>query len=110
MDALAANATLEVLSRVGGLEAMLFARELFSAYLEYAQFRCWPVAPESFALDEVELGGCQRGHVRLDSPEAYAWLKYEGGVHRMQRVPVTERTGRMHTSTAVVVVLPSAEG
>lgn len=111
VDSLAANATLEVSSGVGGQEAMLFARELFASYLEYAQFRGWPVAstPDAFAVDEVELGGCRRGFVRFDSPEAYAWLKYEGGVHRVQRVPVTERTGRMHTSTAVVVVLPCAE-
>ena len=87
---------------VGGLEAMLFARELFSMYARYAEFRGWAIqvtkCDQVPVMNSVTGYRCALLHVR--STDAYGWLKFEAGVHRVQRVPITEKNGRMHTSMA----------
>lgn len=95
---------LEVQSGVGGQEAMLFARDLFNMYVNCMKFNRW----EHSILDEdyTELGGIRSGSILVQECAAYDILKNEAGVHRVQRVPKTEKSGRIHTSTAVVTVIP----
>ncbi len=101
------NAVIEIRAGAGGEEAALFARDLFKMYVRYAESRGWKVSlTESH---ETELGGFKEVVFLVEGDGAYGRLKYESGVHRVQRIPVTESGGRIHTSTASVVVLPEAE-
>jgi len=98
---------IEVRPAAGGDEAGIFAGELFRAYLRYAERRGWKV--EVDGLSETALGGVREAMAEVSGPGAWAAFKWEAGVHRIQRVPATESSGRIHTSTATVVVLPVAE-
>lgn len=101
------NAIMEIRGAAGGEEANLFARELFRMYTLYAEQQGWRV--EVMDTNETGVGGFREVVFRVDGPGAYGKLKYESGVHRVQRVPVTESGGRIHTSTATVIVLPELE-
>jgi peptide chain release factor 1 len=101
------NVILEVRAGTGGEEASLFAAELFRMYARYAERRRWKV--ELLAVSESESGGYKEAIAEISGTGAYSRMKYESGVHRVQRVPVTESAGRIHTSTATVAVLPEAE-
>ena len=99
--------TLEIRAGAGGEEAALFAYDLYRMYMAYCERRRfrWEVVD----LNETELGGMKEAIVNIGGKGAYARLKYESGVHRVQRVPETESQGRIHTSTVTVAVLPEAE-
>ena len=99
--------TLEIRAGAGGEEAALFAYDLYRMYQGYCEKHRfgWEVVD----LNETELGGMKEAIVNIDGKGAYARLKYESGVHRVQRVPETESQGRIHTSTVTVAVLPEAE-
>jgi peptide chain release factor 1 len=101
------SAILEVRPAAGGDEAALFAAELFRAYQRYAEGRRWKF--EVLDYDESELGGIKGGVAQIEGRGVFARLKFESGVHRVQRVPATETQGRIHTSTVTVAVLPEAE-
>jgi len=101
------NVILEVRAGTGGDEAALFAGDLFRMYARYAERRGWTLEPLSLA--ETEGGGLREGIALITGDRVYSRLKWESGVHRVQRVPVTESQGRIHTSTATVAVLPEAE-
>jgi len=101
------NVIMEIRSGAGGEEAALFAHSLLRMYTMYAQNRGWTL--ELLNLNETELGGVKEAIVSVDGAGAYNRLKYESGVHRVQRVPETETQGRIHTSTATVAVMPQAE-
>jgi peptide chain release factor 1 len=98
---------LEVRAGTGGDEAALFAGDLFRMYQRYAEGRGWRV--EILSASEGTAGGFKEIVAAVDGEGAYAALKYESGVHRVQRVPATEASGRIHTSAATVAVLPKAE-
>ncbi len=95
---------LEVRAGAGGDEAALFAAELANMYLTYAQNQGWRVSENS--VSSAPQGGYKEGVFEILSPNAYEALRFETGVHRVQRVPVTEKQGRIHTSTASVAILP----
>jgi peptide chain release factor 1 len=102
------NVVLEIRAGTGGDEAALFAEELLRMYVRYAESRGWKVE----IIDRSESGGAgglKEVQAIVEGEGAYSRLKYEGGVHRVQRVPVTEAAGRIHTSAATVAVLPEAE-
>ncbi len=101
------NCTLEIRAGAGGEEAALFAYELYRMYMGYCEKHrlSWEVV----SLSETELGGVKEAVVLIGGKNAYKRLKYESGVHRVQRVPETESQGRIHTSTCTVAVLPEAE-
>jgi peptide chain release factor 1 len=101
------SAILELRPAAGGDEAALFAAELFAAYQKYAVLRGWRF--EVLEYGETELGGLREGIAEITGRNVFARLKYESGVHRVQRVPTTESQGRIHTSTVTVAVLPEAE-
>ena len=101
------NVIVEIRGGVGGDEAALFAERLFRMYARYAERRKWRV--EMMSFNESELGGFKEVSFMIKGQGAYSRLKYESGVHRVQRVPVTESGGRIHTSAATVAVLPEAE-
>lgn len=101
------NVIVEIRGGVGGDEAALFAERLFRMYARYAERRKWRI--EMMNYNESELGGFKEVSFLIKGQGAYSRLKYESGVHRVQRVPVTESGGRIHTSTATVAVLPEAE-
>jgi peptide chain release factor 1 len=101
------NTIMEFRAGVGGEEAALFAAELMRMYSRYAENRGWKV--ESMESSAAESGGIKEASILITGTDAYKTLKYESGVHRVQRVPVTEASGRVHTSTATVAVLPEAE-
>jgi peptide chain release factor 1 len=101
------SAILEVRPAAGGDEAALFAAELFRAYGRYAEARRWRF--EVLDYDESDLGGVKGAVAEIGGKGVFARLKYESGVHRVQRVPATETQGRIHTSTVTVAVLPEAE-
>jgi peptide chain release factor 1 len=101
------SAILEIRPAAGGDEAALFAAELFAAYQKYAGARGWRF--EVMDYTETELGGLKEGIAEITGRNVFARLKYESGVHRVQRVPATETQGRIHTSTVTVAVLPEAE-
>jgi len=94
----------EIRAGTGGAEAGLFAEDLFQMYLRYAESKRWKV--EVLNTSETDLGGYREVVFEIDGRGAYSRLKYESGVHRVQRVPATEAQGRIHTSTATVAVLP----
>ncbi|WP_298215314.1 peptide chain release factor 1 [Acidocella sp.] len=101
------SAILEIRPAAGGDEAGLFAAELFTAYQKYAAAQGWRF--EVLDYDENELGGIKGAMAEITGRSVFARLKYESGVHRVQRVPATETQGRIHTSTVTVAVLPEAE-
>ncbi|MGH6983061.1 MAG: peptide chain release factor 1 [Stellaceae bacterium] len=101
------NAILEVRAGTGGEEAALFAAELFRMYQRYAALKGWRV--ELLELSETGLGGLKEGIASISGRGVFARLKFESGVHRVQRVPATEGSGRIHTSAATIAVLPEAE-
>jgi peptide chain release factor 1 len=101
------NAILEVRAGTGGEEAALFAAELFRMYQRYAALRGWRF--EILDLSETGLGGFKEASALISGPNVFARLKFESGVHRVQRVPETEASGRIHTSAATLAVLPEAE-
>ena len=101
------NVMVEIRAGTGGDEAALFAAELFRMYTRFAERQGWRV--EMMSLSETDGGGVKEVVVMIEGRRVYSRLKYESGVHRVQRVPVTEASGRIHTSTASVAVLPEAE-
>jgi peptide chain release factor 1 len=101
------NVVLEIRAGTGGDEATLFAAELFRMYSRYAETQRWRV--EVIDLSESEAGGIKEVSAIVEGRGAYSRLKYEGGVHRVQRVPATESAGRIHTSAVTVVVMPEAD-
>ena len=101
------NVILEIRSGAGGEEAALFAASLWRMYSMYAAARGWKC--EVLSLSETELGGVKEISVSVQGDGAYSRLKYESGVHRVQRVPETETQGRIHTSTVTVAVMPEAD-
>ncbi len=101
------SAFLEIRAGTGGQEASLFAADLLRMYTNYALKRGWKVAVAS--TSETDLGGIREIVLHIEGKDVYGHLKYESGVHRVQRVPVTEASGRIHTSTATVAVLPEVD-
>jgi peptide chain release factor 1 len=101
------NVILEVRAGAGGDEAALFASELVRMYVRYAERRRWAV--ELMSISETGIGGTKEAILEIRGEGAWSRLKFEGGVHRVQRVPATESSGRLHTSTATVAVLPEAD-
>ena len=101
------SAILEIRPAAGGDEAGLFAAELFGMYQRYAALKGWRF--EILEYGDTELGGLKEGIAEITGRGVFARLKYESGVHRVQRVPATESQGRIHTSTVTVAVLPEAE-
>jgi peptide chain release factor 1 len=101
------SAILEIRPAAGGDEASLFAAELFAMYQKYAGLRGWRF--ELLDYDDTGLGGVKSAIAEITGRSVFARLKYESGVHRVQRVPATESQGRIHTSTVTVAVLPEAE-
>jgi peptide chain release factor 1 len=101
------SAILEIRPAAGGDEAGLFAGELFRAYQRYAESRGWRFTVLEY--DETELGSVKGATAEIEGQGVFARLKFESGVHRVQRVPATETQGRIHTSTVTVAVLPEAE-
>jgi peptide chain release factor 1 len=101
------NIVLEIRAGTGGDEAALFAAELFRMYSKYAEQQGWRL--EVMSSSDTGVGGLKEVIATIEGRGAYSRLKYESGVHRVQRVPATEAKGRVHTSTATVAVLPEAE-
>ncbi len=101
------SAILEIRPAAGGDEAALFATELFGMYQKYAGLKGWRF--EVLEYGDTELGGLKEGIAEITGRNVFARLKFESGVHRVQRVPATESQGRIHTSTVTVAVLPEAE-
>ncbi|MCR4419524.1 MAG: peptide chain release factor 1 [Clostridia bacterium] len=101
------NVIVEIRAGTGGEEAALFAADLYRMYSRYAEEKGWRV--DLIDVHPTELGGFKEIVFSVDGRGAYSRLKYESGVHRVQRIPVTESGGRIHTSTATVAVLPEAE-
>jgi peptide chain release factor 1 len=101
------DAILEIRAGTGGEEAALFAADLFRMYTRYAEARRWKIEPLS--MSETGSGGMKEIIVGVSGKDVFGRLKYERGVHRVQRVPATESAGRIHTSTITVAVLPEAE-
>ena len=101
------NVVMEIRGGVGGEEAMLFAADLFRMYAMYAESQGWKL--EGTSRSETELGGIKTIEFIVEGEGAWSRLKYESGAHRVQRVPVTESSGRIQTSAATVAVLPEAE-
>ena len=101
------NAILEVRAGTGGDEAALFAANLFRMYQRYAEHRNWDFIP--IDVNETGIGGFKEASANITGKGVFARLKFESGVHRVQRVPETESQGRVHTSAATVAVLPEAE-
>jgi peptide chain release factor 1 len=103
----AKNVILEIRAGTGGDEAALFASDLFRMYSRFAERHGWKI--EVMSLNESGVGGIKEVIATITGKNVYSRLKYESGVHRVQRVPATEASGRIHTSTATVAVLPEAE-
>ena len=103
----AKNVIVEIRAGVGGEEAALFANSLYRMYCMYAESRRWQVEVDS--VSETELGGVKEICFTIQGDGAYSRLKFESGVHRVQRVPETESGGRIHTSTVTVAVLPEVD-
>lgn len=101
------NIIIEMRAGAGGDESALFAEELFTTYVRFAEKRRWKV--EIMSSSESSVGGFKEVIAKIDGNGAYSQFKYESGVHRVQRVPQTETQGRVHTSTVTVAVLPEAE-
>jgi len=101
------NVIVEIRAGAGGDEAALFAAEVYRMYVHYAEGRGWKV--ETMEADEIGIGGMKSVTFMITGQGAYSVMKYESGVHRVQRVPETESGGRIHTSTISVAVMPEAE-
>ena len=101
------NILLEIRAGTGGEEAALFAGELFRMYVRFAERRRWKV--DIMSMSSAAAGGLKEVVAAVEGKGAYAQLKFESGVHRVQRVPATEAQGRIHTSTATVAIMPEAE-
>jgi len=101
------NVVIEIRAGTGGDEASLFAAEIFRMYSRYAELRRWKV--EVLSSSESSVGGLKEVIAIIEGDRVYSQLKYESGVHRVQRVPATETQGRVHTSAVTVAVLPEAE-
>ena len=101
------NVIVEIRAGAGGDEAALFAAEIYRMYAHYAETRRWKV--EVMEMDEIGIGGLKSASFMITGQGAYSVMKYESGVHRVQRVPETESGGRIHTSTITVAVMPEAE-
>lgn len=101
------NVVVEIRAGAGGDEAALFAAEIYRMYLHYAESRRWKV--ELVECEEIGIGGMKNVTFMINGNGAYSVMKYESGVHRVQRVPETESGGRIHTSTITVAVIPEAE-
>ena len=101
------NVIVEIRAGAGGDEAALFAAEMYRLYVHYAESRRWKV--ETLEMEEIGIGGMRNVSFMVTGSGAYSVLKYESGVHRVQRVPETESGGRIHTSTITVAVMPEAE-
>ena len=101
------NVIVEIRAGAGGDEAALFAAEIYRMYVHYAESRRWKV--ETAEVEEIGIGGMKSVTFMVTGQGAYSVLKYESGVHRVQRVPETESGGRIHTSTITVAVMPEAE-
>ncbi|HEY2732140.1 MAG TPA: peptide chain release factor 1 [Polyangia bacterium] len=101
------NILLEIRAGTGGEEAALFAADLFRMYTRFAERRRWQV--EMLSSSSASAGGLREVILGVNGKDAYSFLKYESGVHRVQRVPATEAQGRIHTSTATVAVMPEVE-
>ena len=101
------NIMVEIRGGAGGEESALFAHSLYRMYSMYAEKRGWKV--EQLSINETELGGCKEVVFQISGDHVYSRMKFESGVHRVQRVPETESQGRVHTSTVTVAVLPEAE-
>jgi len=106
-DVSADSVIMEIRAGTGGEEAALFARDLYEMYVKYAESRKWKV--EQLAFSPTEMGGFREVIFGVKGPEVWSYLGYEGGGHRVQRVPQTESQGRIHTSAATVAVLPEPE-
>ncbi|MBT4989337.1 MAG: peptide chain release factor 1 [Rickettsiales bacterium] len=103
----AKNAILEIRAGTGGGEAALFASDLLKMYQKYSEHKKWKF--EVMAISGTEIGGCREATISITGKDVFSRLKFESGVHRVQRVPETESSGRVHTSAATVAVLPEAE-
>ncbi len=101
------NVVVEIRAGAGGDEAALFAAEMYRLYVKYAERQRWKV--ETVGADEIGIGGMKEVSFMINGNGAYSKLKYESGVHRVQRVPETESGGRIHTSTITVAVMPEVE-
>jgi peptide chain release factor 1 len=101
------NAIIEIRAGTGGEEASLFASDLLTIYQRYAEKKKWKF--EVISLAHTEKGGCRDAMICISGKSVFAHLKFESGVHRVQRVPETESSGRVHTSAATVAVLPEVE-
>ena len=101
------NVIVEIRAGAGGDEAALFAAEIYRMYVHYAESQNWKV--ETLEMEEIGIGGMKSVTFMLSGKGAYSKMKYESGVHRVQRVPETESQGRIHTSTITVAVMPEAE-
>ncbi|MCD8364295.1 MAG: peptide chain release factor 1, partial [Clostridiales bacterium] len=101
------NVIVEIRAGAGGDEAALFAAEIYRMYVHYAESRRWKV--ETMDVEEIGIGGMKYVSFMVTGQGAYSMLKYESGVHRVQRVPETESGGRIHTSTITVAIMPEAE-
>ncbi len=101
------NVIVEIRAGAGGDEAALFAAEIYRMYVHYAESRHWKV--ETMEAEEIGIGGMKNVTFMITGAGAYSVMKYESGVHRVQRVPETESGGRIHTSTITVAVMPEAE-
>lgn len=101
------NVIVEIRAGAGGDEAALFAAEMYRLYVHYAESQRWKV--ETLNVDEIGIGGMKEVNFMISGQGAYSKLKYESGVHRVQRVPETESGGRIHTSTITVAVMPEVE-
>ena len=98
---------IEIRAGTGGGEAALFAQDLFRMYNRYADNKEWPI--KIININKTALDGIKEGVMEINSKEAFENLKYEAGVHRVQRIPLTEKSGRIHTSTATVAILPQVK-
>jgi len=101
------NVIVEIRGAAGGDEANIFAGDLFRMYYKYAESKGWKI--ETLYADPAEAGGFSQIEFMISGDSVYSLMKYESGVHRVQRVPATESQGRIHTSTATVLVVPEAE-
>ncbi len=101
------NVIVEIRGAAGGSEANIFAGDLYRMYMKYAEKHSWNLSVVN--ADESDAGGFNQIEFTISGDQVYSYMKYESGAHRVQRVPATESQGRIHTSTATVVVLPEAE-
>lgn len=101
------NVIVEIRAGAGGDEAALFAAEMYRLYVHYAESQRWKI--ETINVGEIGIGGMKEVEFMISGQGAYSKLKYESGVHRVQRVPETESGGRIHTSTITVAVMPEVE-